>query len=87
MQNSYNLPFKQNINYGIKIPGVGVAPALSARIYGDKSAFYDCAFLGVQDTLSDVQGRHHFFSCYIEGAVDFIFGAGQSFYEVRVCIE
>ncbi|XP_011023919.1 PREDICTED: putative pectinesterase 52 [Populus euphratica] len=80
-KNSYNLPFKQNINYGIKIPGVGVAPALSARIYGDKSAFYDCAFLGVQDTLWDVQGRHHFFNCYIEGAVDFIFGAGQSFYE------
>lgn len=64
------------------MPGVGVSPALSARIYGDKSAFYDCAFLGVQDTLWDVQGRHHFLNCYIEGAVDFIFGAGQSLYEV-----
>ncbi|CAK7340526.1 unnamed protein product [Dovyalis caffra] len=83
-KNSYNLPFNQkfynkNIYYGIKIPGV--IPALSARIYGDKSAFYDCAFVGVQDTLWDVQGRHHFSNCYIEGAVDFIFGAGQSFYE------
>ncbi|KAB5529147.1 hypothetical protein DKX38_019228 [Salix brachista] len=85
-KNSYNLPYKQNtysknISYGIKMPGVGVSPALSARIYGDKSAFYDCAFLGVQDTLWDVQGRHHFLNCYIEGAVDFIFGAGQSLYE------
>ncbi|CAK7340529.1 unnamed protein product [Dovyalis caffra] len=83
MQNSFNLPLKKkfyNKNKGIKIPGV--LPALSARIYGDKSAFYDCAFLGVQDTLWDAQGRHHFSRCYIEGAVDFIFGAGQSFYEL-----
>ncbi|KAJ6694448.1 hypothetical protein OIU85_005160 [Salix viminalis] len=88
-KNSYNLPYKQNIyskniSYGIKMPGAGVSPALSARIYGDKSAFYDCAFLGVQDTLWDVQGRHHFLNCYIEGAVDFIFGAGQSLYEPKV---
>ncbi|CAK7350724.1 unnamed protein product [Dovyalis caffra] len=78
-KNSFNRWWKQNIYYGIKVPGV--LPALSARIYGDKSAFYDCAFLGVQDTLWDAQGRHHFSNCYIEGSVDFIFGAGQSFYE------
>ncbi|KAF9683498.1 hypothetical protein SADUNF_Sadunf04G0019800 [Salix dunnii] len=42
--------------------------ALSARIYGDKSALYDCAFLGVQDTLWDANGRHHFSHCYIEGS-------------------
>ncbi|MED6127096.1 hypothetical protein PIB30_084889 [Stylosanthes scabra] len=56
-------------------------PALSARIYGDKSGFYNCKFVGYQDTLWDVQGRHYFKNCIIEGAVDFIFGNGQSYFE------
>ncbi|KAF9605480.1 hypothetical protein IFM89_017499 [Coptis chinensis] len=55
--------------------------AVAALIAGDKSAFYKCSFYGVQDTLYDKQGRHYFRSCYIEGAVDFIFGNGQSIYE------
>ncbi|CAN0897268.1 Putative pectinesterase 52 [Linum grandiflorum] len=58
-----------------------VVPALAARIYGDKSTFIDCGFVGVQDTLWDVSGRHYYLNCYIEGAVDFIFGSGQSFFE------
>ncbi|KAF3485788.1 hypothetical protein F2Q69_00056203 [Brassica cretica] len=41
----------------------------------------NCGFLGLQDTLWDVQGRHLFKNCYIEGAIDFIFGSGQSIYE------
>ena len=45
----------QNTYKGIKVPGA--KPALSARIYGDKSAFYDCAFLRVQDILWDASGR------------------------------
>ncbi|XP_057493187.1 putative pectinesterase 52 [Actinidia eriantha] len=56
-------------------------PALAIRIYGDKSAFHECGFIGFQDTVWDVKGRHYFKSCYIEGAVDFIWGGGQSFYE------
>ncbi|KAL8152549.1 hypothetical protein V2J09_010309 [Rumex salicifolius] len=55
--------------------------AIAARIYGDKSAFYNCRFEGIQDTLWDVVGRHYYKSCYIEGAVDFIWGTGQSVYE------
>ncbi|KAE8671254.1 putative pentatricopeptide repeat-containing protein [Hibiscus syriacus] len=58
-----------------------VVPALAARIYGDKSAFYSCGFFGLQDTLWDVEGRHYFYGCYIEGGIDFIFGSGQSIYE------
>lgn len=61
-------------------------PAVAARIYGDKSSFYDCGFVGYQDTLWDVEGRHHFKNCFIEGAVDFIFGNGQSYYEVYINI-
>jgi len=37
----------------------------------------------VQDTLWDVGGRHYFYQCYIQGGADFIFGKGQSFYEVK----
>ncbi|CAN1161805.1 Putative pectinesterase 52 [Linum perenne] len=81
------ITFKNTHNLGKPIPKIyesseQVVPALAARIYGDKSAFYDCGFIGVQDTLWDVQGRHYYLNCYIEGAVDFIFGNGQSFYEV-----
>lgn len=50
-------------------------------VYGDKTTFYRCGFVGVQDTLWDVQGRHYFHRCSISGAVDFIFGSGQSMYE------
>ncbi|KAF4347224.1 hypothetical protein F8388_009894 [Cannabis sativa] len=70
-RNSYNLMGSKS----------EVTPALAARIYGDKSAFFDCGFRGVQDTLWDVTGRHYFSNCYIEGAVDFIFGYAQSYYQ------
>ncbi|KAH9755565.1 putative pectinesterase 55 [Citrus sinensis] len=87
-ENSYNLAVeilaeldRRDIDLGTLQAGNDITQALAARIYGDKSAFYDCRFLGVQDTLWDVQGRHFFKSCYIEGAIDFIFGNGQSVYE------
>ncbi|KAK4421600.1 putative pectinesterase 29 [Sesamum alatum] len=56
-------------------------PAVAAMIQGDKSVFHRCGFFGLQDTLWDEHGRHYFRSCSIKGAVDFIFGAGQSLYE------
>ncbi|CAH8359537.1 unnamed protein product [Eruca vesicaria subsp. sativa] len=62
-------------------PSWEIKPAVALAVYGDKSAFYNCDFLGLQDTLWDVQGKHHFKNCYIEGAIDFIFGSGQSIYE------
>lgn len=52
-------------------------------IQGDKGAFYRVAFLGFQDTLYDKEGRHYFKDCYIRGTIDFIFGDGTSYYEVR----
>ncbi|KAE8728068.1 putative pectinesterase 29 [Hibiscus syriacus] len=57
------------------------APAVAALVNGDKSFFFRCGFSSVQDTLFDSIGRHYFKECYIEGAVDFIFGNGQSIYE------
>ncbi|KAF2325062.1 hypothetical protein GH714_022534 [Hevea brasiliensis] len=44
-----------------------VAKGITFKIRGDKSAFYDCAFLGVQDTFWDEKGRHYLNKCYIEG--------------------
>ncbi|KAL5863058.1 hypothetical protein ACOSQ3_000572 [Xanthoceras sorbifolium] len=55
--------------------------AVAARTYGDKSVFYQCSFIGLQDSLYDARGRHYFSNCYIEGGMDFIFGSGQSIYE------
>lgn len=59
--------------------------ATAIRIQGDKSAFYDCAFVGIQDTFFDDKGSHYFKNCYIEGAIDFIYGSAQSIYEVYIC--
>ncbi|KAK3017700.1 hypothetical protein RJ639_003293 [Escallonia herrerae] len=72
--NSFNYPM---VTYDYN----AIKPALAAMISGDKSAFYRCGFIGFQDTLWDVQGRHYFKLCTIQGAIDFIFGAGQSLYE------
>nr|XP_043624957.1 probable pectinesterase 29 [Erigeron canadensis] len=71
--NSYNYPLSTNKNR--------IMPALAAKISGDKVAFYRVGFMGVQDTLWDVAGRHYFKLCSIRGAVDFIMGSGQSIYE------
>ncbi|XP_074310159.1 putative pectinesterase 52 [Silene latifolia] len=73
--NSYNNPGSGPVPVGV------VKQAVAASVYGDKSAFYNCEFIGYQDTLWDVSGRHFYKSCYIEGAIDFIWGNGRSFYE------
>uniref|UniRef100_A0A0E0MV50 Pectinesterase n=1 Tax=Oryza rufipogon TaxID=4529 RepID=A0A0E0MV50_ORYRU len=57
-----------------------MAPAVAALVAGDRSAFYRCGFVGLQDTLSDLLGRHYYERCYVEGAVDFIFGEAQSIF-------
>jgi pectinesterase len=58
-------------------------PAVAALVGGDRSSFYDCNFIGVQDTLSDMYGRHYYENCYIQGSTDFIFGNGQSLFQVQ----
>ncbi|XWS42323.1 hypothetical protein CRYUN_Cryun16bG0004600 [Craigia yunnanensis] len=78
-KNSYNYPLLlERLSSEGSIP---VLQAAAARILGDKCAFFGCSFLGLQDTLWDALGRHYFQNCHIEGAVDFIFGSGQSFYQ------
>ncbi|KAG6533943.1 hypothetical protein ZIOFF_007822 [Zingiber officinale] len=55
--------------------------AEAALVGGDRNSFYRCSFIGYQDTLCDYLGRHFFSDCWIEGAVDFIFGSAQSMYK------
>jgi pectin methylesterase-like acyl-CoA thioesterase len=57
--------------------------AVAVRISGDRCAFYNCIFLGYQDTVLDESGKHYFENCYIEGAIDIICGNGKSLYKVN----
>ncbi|KAA3487157.1 Pectinesterase, catalytic [Gossypium australe] len=78
--NSYNHPLL--LKHALSERKVlGVLQAVAARILGDRSAFFECGFLGLQDTLWDASGRHYFAKSHIEGAADFIFdtqGRGSS---------
>lgn len=74
-QNTYNRPISRN-------EGKPVMRAPAVLIYGDKVSFHGCGFVSLQDTLFDNQNRHYFYSCYIEGAIDFIWGSGKSYYKV-----
>jgi len=53
--------------------------AVAASVYGDRSLFINCRFLGNQDTLLTYKTggpatRQYYNNCYIDGNVDFIFG-------------
>lgn len=55
--------------------------ALALTILGDRGVFRDCRFLGYQDTLLAQAGRQYFDHCYIQGAVDFIFGGSTAYFD------
>lgn len=61
--------------------GPSVAQALALRVDGDRVVFKRCRFLGFQDTILLNRGRHYFADSYIEGHVDFIFGAATAFFD------
>ncbi|KAF3923129.1 Pectinesterase [Dactylellina cionopaga] len=54
------------------------AVAVSAKSI--KGGFYGCGFYGYQDTLFADNGYQYFANCYIEGAVDYIFGHASAWY-------
>jgi Pectin methylesterase len=60
-----------------------VGQAVAVRIEGDRVSFFNCRFLGFQDTLypHGEKSREYFKNCYIEGTVDFIFGFATVFFE------
>lgn len=60
-----------------------VGQAVAVRIDGDKVIFDNCKFLGFQDTLYPraATSRQYYKNCYIEGTVDFIFGASTAVFD------
>lgn len=71
----------ENLTIENNAPRLGQAVAL--HVEGDRVAFYNCRFLGNQDTVYlGREGCRNFFSgCYIEGTTDFIFGASTAWFE------
>lgn len=59
----------------------GSGQAVALRVTADRCAFYNCRFLGWQDTLYLHFGRQYLRNCYIEGSVDFIFGNATALLE------
>ena len=55
--------------------------AVAVLTDADRLIFKNCKFLGWQDTLYAKGGRQYFENCYIEGAVDFIFGQAAAVFE------
>jgi pectinesterase len=58
-----------------------VGQALAINIYADRAAFFNCRFLGWQDTVMTNRNRQYFQDCYIAGHVDFIFGAATVYFK------
>jgi pectinesterase len=60
-----------------------VGQAVAVRVTGDRVKFVNCRFLGFQDTLytHGDNSRQYYYNCYIEGTVDFIFGASTALFE------
>ena len=63
------------------VDGLEVGQALALRADGDRLEFRHCRFLGWQDTVLVNRGRQYFTDCYIEGTVDFIFGAATAYFD------
>jgi pectinesterase len=60
-----------------------VGQAVAVRVTGDRVKFINCRFLGFQDTLytHGDSSRQYYYKCYIEGTVDFIFGASTALFD------
>lgn len=60
-----------------------VGQVVAVRVTGDRVKFVNCRFLGFQDTLytHGDNSRQYYFKCYIEGTVDFIFGAATALFD------
>ena len=58
-----------------------VGQALALRVDADRVIFRHCRFLGWQDTILVNRGRQYFADCYVEGHVDFIFGAATAYFD------
>ncbi|SFF17029.1 pectinesterase [Paenibacillus algorifonticola] len=55
--------------------GPGTGQAVAAFVDADRAVFRRVRLLGDQDTLYTGKGKQYYSECYIEGDVDYIFGA------------
>jgi pectinesterase len=69
----------ENVTFENSAGNQGQAVALT--IMGDRGIFRNCRFLGYQDTLLPQAGRQYFDRCYVEGAIDFIFGGSTAYFD------
>ncbi|MEI6946989.1 pectinesterase family protein [Paraflavisolibacter sp. H34] len=60
-----------------------VGQAVAVFVAGDRVRFKNCRFLGFQDTLYTYgrESRQYYNHCYIEGTVDYIFGASTAVFD------
>ncbi|KAJ0422242.1 pectin lyase fold/virulence factor [Aspergillus carlsbadensis] len=56
------------------------AQAVALAASGERQGYYGCQFIGYQDTLYARAGIQYYSNCYIEGAVDYIFGAASAWF-------
>ncbi|TQD82628.1 hypothetical protein C1H46_031826 [Malus baccata] len=70
----------ENITFENSAPE-GSGQAVAIRVTADRCAFYNCRFLGWQDTLYLHYGKQYLKDCYVEGSVDFIFGNSTALLE------
>lgn len=55
--------------------------AVAISIHSDRATFRHCRFIGRQDMLYAAYGRQYYSHCFIEGAVDFIFGNAAAVFD------
>lgn len=60
-----------------------IGQAVSVSVEADRCFFYNCHFIGNQDTLyaAGLNTRQYYQNCYIEGTTDFIFGSATALFE------
>src|SRR5690606_34125263 len=73
--------YAENVSFENSSGSVGQAVAV--RVSADKVVFNNCNFISDQDTLylHGSTSRQYYKDCYIEGTVDFIFGASTAFFD------
>ncbi|MDB5231808.1 MAG: rhamnogalacturonan acetylesterase, partial [Chitinophagaceae bacterium] len=65
-----------------------VGQAVAVFVSGDRTRFFNCRFLGFQDTLYTYgrESGEYFNHCYIEGTVDFIFGSATAVFDSCIIV-
>lgn len=69
---AYNMNFENTYGAGTQ--------AVAVTANGNQQGYYGVGFYGYQDTLYAKGGAQYYSNCYIEGAVDYIFGGAAAWF-------